>query len=294
MAAKKAPAKRAPAKKPTPKAGPGVGGGKRGQALKASAAAYVSPNIGGVQPTGDLYGAYDSGDSMMQTKRNEWLNTLDVATRARAINQMGYWTGGVPTKTPKVSDKTLAAYGKGNTYAGTYQYESSPGVVSGEVTVDANGNVTSTNAFRKTRAQKGLPKVGPKGKGKGKTKTKPKGNGGGSGGYVPGGGLQSEADAAEASAAAFIPYAEGDTSTTSYKRAQGKAYGRGQGSYRAGGTSEPGSDSSVVEEAAAGGGGKRKKRPARKLTRKAKTKSSPGGTKVTARERKRIQAKKGK
>ena len=91
------------------------------------------------------------------------------------------------------------------------------------------------------------------------------------------------------------PYAEADTSTTSMRRAQGKAYGRGTGSYLAGQTEVPGEDSAVVEEAASGGGGRRKKkRPAKKLTRRAKTAKSPGGRKVTAGERKKIQAKKGK
>ena len=79
------------------------------------------------------------------------------------------------------------------------------------------------------------------------------------------------------------------------RRAQGKAYGRGTGSYLAGQTEVPGEDSAVVEEAASGGGGRRKKkRPAKKLTRRAKTAKSPGGRKVTAGERKKIQAKKGK
>jgi hypothetical protein len=56
------------------------------------------------------------------------------------------------------------------------------------------------------------------------------------------------------------PYAEADVATTSYLRAQGKAYAAGKvggGAYSKGGTGTP-DDSAVVEDAAGGGGGKKK------------------------------------
>jgi hypothetical protein len=64
-----------------------------------------------------------------------------------------------------------------------------------------------------------------------------------------------------ASTGAGAPYAEADVATTSYLRAQGKAYAQGKvsgGAYSAGGTASPEGDSSVVEDAAGGGGAKKK------------------------------------
>lgn len=90
----------------------------------------------------------------------------------------------------------------------------------------------------------------------------------------------------------FSPYAQADTVTTNYTRAQGKAYGRGRGEGLAGETQGRPSATSATEESTVVGGGK--KHPGRKATRKAKSKKSPGGRKVTPRERRTIRRAKGK
>lgn len=127
---------------------------------------------------------------------------------------------------------------------------------------------------------------------KGGKKDNPKGGKKGQGGKPK---TEQAFGSAEGESKVVSPYAEADTSTTSYRRAQGKAYGKGVGAGLYGQTEVPGEDSAVVEDAAAGGGGKRKNRKkAKRLTTKAKTKKSPGGKKVTPKERARIQRAKGK
>lgn len=138
-------------------------------------------------------------------------------------------------------------------------------------------------------SQGGLGRGGKKGKGKGKGGGRDQGYAGGSGGA---GLLDAEALAAEVAGQSV--YAEADTSTTSYLGAQGKAYKRGRGEGLMGQTyAAPQGASTVVEDAAAGGGGRRR-HPGRKATRKAKAKTSPGGRRVTTKERARIRKAKGK
>ena len=128
-----------------------------------------------------------------------------------------------------------------------------------------------------------------KGKGKGKKPRKGENEPQSAGGYS---GEFSEA--ATAAADELKPYAEADVGTTSMLRAQGKAYAasrQGMGGTRRGSESTPEDDITTEEEGTAGSE-KRKRRPAKKATRRAKRPSSPGGKKVTPKERKRIQAKK--
>lgn len=98
-------------------------------------------------------------------------------------------------------------------------------------------------------------------------------------------------------AEAYSPYAEADTTTTNMTRAQGKAYGRGTGTGLYGQTEAPPAEtSSVTGETGEGGSGKpgKNRKRAKRLTHKAKTNKSPGGKRVTPKERARIQKAKGK
>lgn len=278
------PAKKAPAKKkPAAQSRPGIGGGARGQRLAAAASAYVSPNIASDTPIGVTPGAYDSGTTLEKVARNEFLNTLSLEDRQRYMNQTGYWTGGVPTATPKTTPKEIHKYASlpGHTAAGTYMYGTG-----GEFTLGENGEVLGVKSYRPA-----------KGKGKGKARTSttsdlrgrddgrrgPKGRGKRKGGA--GAGLAGE------KAKEGKSYAEADVTTTSMLRAQGKAYAATRerlGGYLEGQTYSP--DSATEESAVVGKGRRRPKR----LTKKAKRPNSPGGKKVTPKERARIQRAKKK
>lgn len=114
-----------------------------GQSIsRAAANKFVSPNIGGEQPTGDVFGAYDSGTTLDKIRRNEYLNTLDVETRARVMNKMGYWTGGVRTNPGLVTpDKAwLKAIGSSLQPGQKYQPQKD-GTFLGTVTKTANGKI---------------------------------------------------------------------------------------------------------------------------------------------------------
>jgi hypothetical protein len=81
---------------------------------------------------------------------------------------------------------------------------------------------------------------------------------------------------------ADAPYAEADVATTSYLRAQGKAYAQGKvggGAYSAGGTGTP-DESAVVEDAAGGGGAKKKKTKKQKANLKVRGKRKESGVKA--------------
>ena len=111
-------------------------------------------------------------------------------------------------------------------------------------------------------------------------------------------GAASQLTAADAAAKAASIYAEGDISRTGTAASQGKAweaiFGTDAGTVL-GATSVPSVAQESAGEAEGGtGGGGGGKHPGKKLTRKAKSKSSPGGKKVTPRERKAIQKAKGK
>lgn len=76
--------------------------------------------------------AYDSGDTMQRTARNEYLNTLAVGgPREQAMNQMGYWNGGTPFDPTSVRGTGINRFNRQNananaqtgdfSAAGTYQ-----------------------------------------------------------------------------------------------------------------------------------------------------------------------------
>src|SRR4030095_8908234 len=133
--------------------------------------------IAGDAPTAS-FGAYNSGTTMQQTIRNTWLNTLDVNTRARVMNKMGYWTEGNRV-TPRTLNKQEVAYYKAmaadvlkGSPGGMYQPQDASGAVIGAFTLGADGKV----------------KFDSLGKRGGKKGGKNGGNGGGSGGTGGGGG----------------------------------------------------------------------------------------------------------
>lgn len=259
------------APKPAPRGtGPGIGGGALGQRLAASAAAYVPTGIGGTQPPpGVVFGAHDSGSTMEQTIRNQWLNTLSLEERSRAMNQMGYWSGGVPQATPKTwTGSTPENLGEGQQWLAQNN-----GVYYGIFTGHGEGVAPTYSALRADSAQseggrrrtradvrksrlaragasapkgksEGQKKGGSKGRrpNKGRGKGPGKGNGRGQGPGASGGpgGLPVTPTQGDSS------YAEADVTTTSMLRAQGKAYAKG----RAGGGSMRGDSWKAVREEA--------------------------------------------
>src|SRR4030095_12625442 len=102
--------------------------------------------IAGDAPTAS-FGAYNSGTTMQQTIRNTWLNTLDVNTRARVMNKMGYWTEGNRV-TPRTLNKQEVAYYKAmaadvlkGSPGGMYQPQDANGAFIGTFTLGADGKV---------------------------------------------------------------------------------------------------------------------------------------------------------
>ena len=299
-----------PAKKTPARQRPGIGGGKRGQRLAQGAADYVSPNIGTAPghedlAKGALYGAYDSGSTLDQIKRNEYLNTLSLPDRERAMAHMGYFTGGTPTAVPKATKRDIRQYAKqpGHTSAGTYIMPNR----SGQFEIGPDGKLVkgSVEAYRSAKGkvvgpEKGAAKGGAKAQGKGArsakltsgakkksspggrkvtaaerkriqaAKAKQRGRGKGKGGGGGGGGAAEES--AEALAA---PYAEADTTTTSMLRAQGKAYAssrEGYGNSRRGQESAGETGAEETEES---------KRQRRRNRRKKTVKKNKRGNYVT-------------
>lgn len=57
-------------------------------------------------PEGVLPGAFDSGSTAEQTARNSWIGSLSPEEGARAMNAMGYWSGGVPQEARPYSGST--------------------------------------------------------------------------------------------------------------------------------------------------------------------------------------------
>lgn len=300
---------RTPAKKTPARQRPGIGGGKRGQRLAQGAADYVSPNIGTAPghedlAKGALYGAYDSGSTLDQIKRNEYLNTLSLPDRERAMAHMGYFTGGTPTAVPKSTKRDIRQYAKqpGHTAAGTYIMPNR----SGQFEIGPDGKLVkgSVEAYRPAKGkvvgpEKGAAKGGAKAQGKGARsakltsgakkksspggrkvtaaerkriqaqKAKQRGKGKGKGG---GGGGGAAEESAEALAA---PYAEADTTTTSMLRAQGKAYAssrEGYGNSRRGQESAGETGAEETEES---------KRQRRRNRRKKTVKKNKRGNYVT-------------
>ncbi|HET8648289.1 MAG TPA: hypothetical protein VFO85_22520, partial [Vicinamibacteria bacterium] len=309
--ARSGPASRAPAKKPTgggPKGkGPGIGGGKRGQRLAASAAAYESPNIvtsPGYEhlAKGAVYGAYNQGDTLEQIRRNEWLNTLSLEDRERAMAHMGYFNQGVPQAVPKATKRDIRQYAGQQDSPGTYimpnrsgQFEIGPDgeVVKGSVKAyrPAKGKVvgpepkSGKQGSVATGAKKKPVPAATKAKSKSsaggkrvtdaerkriqRQKARRRGKGGGKGGASDSG------NAAEESAEALAaPYAEADTTTTSMLRAQGKAYAAAREGY---GNSRRGQESAgeEAEETEEEGKKRRRRRPRKGRNNRKNARSRP-------------------
>lgn len=79
--------------------------------------------------------AYNAGSTMDQIARNSWLNTLSEEDKMRAMNQMGYWSGGAPVKTPRIPAPPL----KGYDTPGSYQIQLPNGAYAGMVNVPEQG-----------------------------------------------------------------------------------------------------------------------------------------------------------
>jgi hypothetical protein len=111
--------------------------------FRAQGTAYVDPNISGVQPTGDLFGAYNSGSTMDQVRRNDWLNSLSEMDKMRAMNRMGYWTGGQKVRPPDYTPTQAYMNQLGLKPGETYTPEIN-GAYAGAITADQSGNISWT------------------------------------------------------------------------------------------------------------------------------------------------------
>jgi hypothetical protein len=132
---------------------PVMGGQPKYGALMTSFMNYQDPNIGGEQPA-SVMGGYDQGTTMEKTKRNDWLNTLDPMMKMKAMNRMGYWSGGERVKAPRVgaaapSQSWMNQLGDGS--GGTWQYQDpSTGAYAGMVNLrdDSTGQAASYDPLR--------------------------------------------------------------------------------------------------------------------------------------------------
>lgn len=266
MAAKKPPAK-APAKS---KAAPT----RRERATAQATKLGYGGDVAAMKAVSRQYGLVNGGSGYKRMSAAEFQRNMDA----------NGWTESQPVANPVNIGGMRVMVGAGKAVFTGMRSDSAKRGPGGSY-LDPSGEYSA--AGYKASGAKG--KKGGKGKGKGGGKGGGKGNGpAGTSAVVPEafGGPDPEA---------YTPYAEADTSTTSYLAAQGKAYGKGKGEGLMGQTSSPPEgESAVVEDAASGGGGRsgRGKHPGKKVTRKAKSKSSAGGKTVTAKERKKIQATK--